>query len=51
MPSRSRRDGPRRVEKAARQAPDDDRVWLGRANLATWSGRLEEADRLADGAA
>ncbi len=23
--------------------PDDDRVWLGKANLATWSGRFEEA--------
>ena len=25
--------------------PDDDRVWLGRANLATWSGRFDEAAR------
>ena len=33
------------LDKAAGQAPDDDRVWLGRANLATWSGRFEEADR------
>jgi tetratricopeptide (TPR) repeat protein len=23
--------------------PDDDRVWLGQANLAIWSGRFEEA--------
>ena len=33
------------LDEAAGQAPDDDRVWLGRANLATWSGRFEEADR------
>ncbi len=33
------------LDEAARQAPDDDRVWLGRANLATWSGRFDEADR------
>ena len=31
--------------KAAKYAPDDDdRVWLGRANLATWSGRFDEAE-------
>ena len=33
------------LDEAAGQAPDDDRVWLGRANLATWSGRFDEADR------
>ena len=33
------------LDEAAGRAPDDDRVWLGRANLATWSGRFEEADR------
>src|SRR5262245_11504941 len=33
------------LDQAASLAPDDDRVWLGRANLATWSGRLDEADR------
>jgi enediyne biosynthesis protein E4 len=27
---------------------EDDRVWLGRANLATWSGRFEEAARWLD---
>jgi len=32
------------LEKAGREAPDDDRVWLGRADLATRSGRLDEAD-------
>jgi thioredoxin-like negative regulator of GroEL len=31
------------LERAARQAPDDDRVWLGRGNLATLTGRLDEA--------
>jgi enediyne biosynthesis protein E4 len=30
--------------KAAKNAPDDDRVWLGRANLATWLGRFDEAE-------
>ena len=34
------RDG---LEKAASTAPDDDRVWLGRANLATRTGQYEEA--------
>jgi tetratricopeptide (TPR) repeat protein len=29
--------------RAAARAPEDDRVWLGRANLAARSGRLEEA--------
>ena len=27
-----------------REAPDDDRVWLGRADLATRTGRFDEAD-------
>ena len=26
--------------------PNDDRVWLGQANLAAWSGQLDEAARL-----
>jgi tetratricopeptide (TPR) repeat protein len=34
------------LERAARLAPDDDRVWLGQANLATRSGRFSEADTL-----
>ncbi len=34
------------LEKAARQAPQDDRVWLGQANLAIRRGNQEEADRL-----
>ena len=28
--------------------PEDDRVWLGRANLAIWLGQLEEAGRWLD---
>jgi tetratricopeptide (TPR) repeat protein len=32
------------IEKARQAAPDDDRVWLALANLATRAGRLEEAD-------
>jgi tetratricopeptide (TPR) repeat protein len=32
-----------RLEEAGREAPDDDRVWLGKANLATRTGRKEEA--------
>jgi enediyne biosynthesis protein E4 len=28
--------------------PNDDRVWLGQANLAIWSGRFDEATRLLD---
>ena len=32
-----------RLEQAGRDAPDDDRVWLGKANLATRTGRAEEA--------
>jgi tetratricopeptide (TPR) repeat protein len=31
------------LTKAGRKAPDDDRVWLGQANLATWEGRFDEA--------
>ena len=36
------------VEQAARKSPDDDRVWLARANLALLSGRLSEAARCLD---
>ncbi len=32
------------LDSAAAEAPDDDRVWLGRADLATRSGRFQEAD-------
>ena len=32
------------LDKAGRDAPDDDRVWLGRANLARLAGRPDEAD-------
>ena len=46
MPSRSRsRWSGASSTRRRSQAPDDDRVWLGRANLATWTGRFEEADR------
>jgi predicted Zn-dependent protease len=31
------------LDRAASASPDDDRVWLGRANLATRTGRYEEA--------
>ncbi len=31
------------LEKAAKNAPDDDRIWLGRANYATRVGQLAEA--------
>ncbi len=31
------------LEVAAKAAPDDDRVWLGQANLATRVGRFDEA--------
>ena len=31
------------LEKASRNAPDDDRIWLGWANLATRSGKFDEA--------
>jgi enediyne biosynthesis protein E4 len=36
------------LERAGRQAPDDDRVWLGRANLAIQTGNLDEAARWLD---
>src|SRR5262249_40619089 len=32
------------VAQAARDAPDDDRVWLAQANLATLAGRFDDAD-------
>ncbi len=32
-----------RLEEAGRTAPDDDRVWLGRANLALCTAKLAEA--------
>ena len=34
-----------RLEKAGEEAPDDDRVWLGKANLALRTSQLDEADR------
>jgi tetratricopeptide (TPR) repeat protein len=34
-----------RLDAAGRQAPEDDRVWLGQANLALRAGRLDEAGR------
>ncbi len=33
------------LEAARRKAPEDDRVWLGLANLATREGRLDDAER------
>ena len=33
------------LDQAARAAPDDDRVWLGQANLAIQAGRYDEAKR------
>ena len=36
------------LEKASRNAPDDDRIWLGWANLATRSGKFDEAKRWLD---
>jgi tetratricopeptide (TPR) repeat protein len=36
------------LEQAARLAPDDDRVWLGRANLAIRTGNFDEAERWLD---
>jgi tetratricopeptide (TPR) repeat protein len=36
------------LNRAAGLAPQDDRVWLGRANLAIRTGKLEEAGRLLD---
>ncbi len=34
------------LDRMARQAPEDDRVWLGRADLATSGGRYDQADEL-----
>ena len=34
------------LDRMALQAPEDDGVWLGRAALATASGRYDEADKL-----
>ncbi len=36
------------LDRAGRQAPEDDRVWLGKANLATRNGQFAEARRLLD---
>jgi Tfp pilus assembly protein PilF len=36
------------LERASRLAPDDDRVWLGRANLAIRTGAHDEAARWLD---
>ena len=36
------------LDQAARLAPDDDRVWLGRANLAIRTGVYDEAERWLD---
>jgi tetratricopeptide (TPR) repeat protein len=36
------------LEQAAQSAPDDDRVWLGRANLAIRAGTYDEAVRWLD---
>jgi thioredoxin-like negative regulator of GroEL len=36
------------LERAARSAPDDDRVWLGKANLAIRQGEFDEAARWLD---
>jgi Flp pilus assembly protein TadD len=33
------------LERAAKLAPDDDRVWLGRANLAIRAGTLDQAEQ------
>jgi thioredoxin-like negative regulator of GroEL len=33
------------LDRMARQAPEDDRVWLGRAQLAIDSGRKDDADQ------
>ena len=38
----------REVERAARLAPDDDRVWLARANLAIAAGEFDPAGRWLD---
>jgi tetratricopeptide (TPR) repeat protein len=36
------------LDRAVRLAPDDDRVWLGRANLAIRTGAYDEAQRWLD---
>ncbi len=36
------------LDQAGRQAPDDDRVWLGKANLAIRAGQYDEAARRLD---
>jgi enediyne biosynthesis protein E4 len=36
------------LDQAARRAPDDDRVWLGKANLAIRAGSYDEAARWID---
>ena len=36
------------LEQASKLAPDDDRVWLGRANLAIRTGAYDEAERWLD---
>jgi tetratricopeptide (TPR) repeat protein len=35
----------RGLDKAAETAPDDDRVWLGQANVAIWVSDLNQAER------
>jgi tetratricopeptide (TPR) repeat protein len=34
------------LDRMAREAPEDDRVWLGQAHLATVTGRYDEADKM-----
>ena len=36
------------LDEAAKLAPDDDRVWLGRANLAIRTGDVKDAERWLD---
>ena len=36
------------LERASRFAPDDDRIWLAKANLAIRAGSNDEAERLID---
>ena len=36
------------LDRAARLAPEDDRVWLARANLAIRTGKLDDAKRWLD---
>jgi enediyne biosynthesis protein E4 len=36
------------LDQVARLAPDDDRIWLGRANLAIRTGSYDDAQRLLD---